>query len=171
MFANPLHPAVVHFPIVLMFLAPLVAVGAMWAISRGGHARRAWAAPVALYAALAISAFVAVRSGEAQTERVERVVAEQPLETHEESAEVFLMSAAVLTVVSAAGFIRGMLGRTARWGTTVGAVLLAVMGVRVGHSGGELVYRHGAASAYTTASINSESAGTVEREHRERRER
>jgi uncharacterized membrane protein len=168
MLANPLHPAVVHFPIVLMFLAPLVAVGAMWAIARGGHLRRAWAIPVALCAALSVSAFVAVRTGEAQTERVERVVAEQPLETHEEGAEVFLMSAAVLTVISAAGLIQGRLGRTARWGTTVGAILLAVMGVRVGHSGGELVYRHGAASAYATAAVSAESAGSVEREHRSR---
>lgn len=168
MFPNPLHPAVVHFPIVLMLLAPLVAVGAMWAIARGSHVHRAWAIPVVLCAAVSISAFVAVRTGEAQTERVERVVTERPLETHEESAEVFLMSAAVLTVLSAAGFVRGLLGRTARWGTAVGAVVLAVMGARVGHSGGELVYRHGAASAYTTAAVNNESAGTVEREHRDR---
>jgi hypothetical protein len=34
-------------------------------------------------------------------------------------------------------------------GATVGALGLVVVGAQVGHSGGELVYRDGAARAYT----------------------
>jgi hypothetical protein len=40
-------------------------------------------------------------------------------------------------------------GQGARVIATAGAVGLAVVGVRVGATGGELVYVHGAASAYT----------------------
>ena len=53
--------------------------------------------------------------------------------------------------------------------TTAGAVALVVGAARVGHSGGQLVYKYGAASAYATpdsARISSgEAAGTVERNH------
>ena len=44
-------------------------------------------------------------------------------------------------------------GEAARLLTTVGAFGLIAAGVQVGHSGGELVYRHGAASAYTNGGI------------------
>ena len=69
MLLDPLHPAVVHFPVVLAFLLPLFAAGALWAIRRGAAPRRAWLLPIAGAAALALSAWVAVETGEAQTER------------------------------------------------------------------------------------------------------
>ena len=151
MLPNPLHPAVVHFPIVLAFLLPLFAIGALVAIRRGARPLRAWSLPLALAAALTLSSWVAVQTGEAQDERVERVVAEQPLDTHEEAAELFLTLSGVLLLVSAMGLARGVVGRAGRITATVGAVALVVAAARVGHSGGELVYRHGAASAYVPA--------------------
>lgn len=152
MLPNPLHPAVVHFPVVLAFLLPLFAVGAFWAIRRGARARRAWAIPVAVSAALAASAWAAVETGESQDERVERVVAEQPLSAHEEMAETFLWASAAITVVAAIGLVGGIAGRAARVATAVGSLGLVAGAAWVGHSGGQLVYRYGAASAYTTTS-------------------
>src|SRR5262245_43719996 len=103
MLPNPLHPAIVHFPVVLAFLLPAFAVGALVAIRRGAAPRRAWAIPLAVGLALAASAWVAVETGEAQDERVERVVAEQPLSAHEEMAETFLTASAGLALIAAAG--------------------------------------------------------------------
>lgn len=148
MLPNPLHPAVVHFPIVLAVLLPLFAIGALVAIRKGARPLRAWSLPLAVGAALTLSSWVAVETGEDQDERVERVVAEQPLETHEERAEMFLTLSGVLLLVSATGLVRGVVGRAGRITATVGAVALVVAAAQVGHSGGELVYRHGAASAY-----------------------
>ncbi|NUQ92546.1 MAG: hypothetical protein HOQ26_06490, partial [Gemmatimonadaceae bacterium] len=148
MLPNPLHPAIVHFPVVLAFLLPIFALGALWTIRRGRAPRRAWAIPLALSAALALSAWVAVQTGEAQDERVERVVPDQPLETHEEGAELFLTLSGVLAVVSAAGLAPGMAGRASRVLATAGAVALVAVAASVGHSGGQLVYRYNAASAY-----------------------
>jgi uncharacterized membrane protein len=150
MLPNPLHPAVVHFPVVLSFLLPLFVVGALWQIRRGVAARRAWMLPVACAVALGVSAWVAVQTGETQTERVERVVSEQAMESHEEMAEAFLTASGVVAVVALAGLIGGFAGRLARGLTGAGALLLVGMMVRVGHGGGELVYRHGAASAYAS---------------------
>lgn len=149
MLPDPLHPAVVHFPIVFVILLPVVAVWALLAIRRGARPLRAWAIPVALAAALALSSWVSVETGETQGERVERVVAHAPLESHEDAAELFLTLSGVLLLVAGAGLIRGRVGQVARGVATVGALALVGVGVQVGHSGGQLVYRHGAASAYT----------------------
>ena len=163
MLPNPLHPAIVHFPVVLAFLLPLFAVGAVWAIRRGARMRRAWSIPLAVALALTASAWAAVETGEEQDERVERVVAEQPLSAHEEMAEAFLTSSAVLAVVAAAGLLGGIAGKSARIVTAVGSLVLVAGAARVGHTGGQLVYRYGAASAYTSPSASGAmAAGTVD---------
>jgi len=149
MLPNPLHPAVVHFPVVLACLLPIFIGGALWSIRRGAAVRRAWLLPTAMAAALAASAWLSVETGEAQDERVERVVGEAPLETHEEIAEAFLTTSVAVTVIAAAGLIGGVAGRTARVLTAVGSLALVAVVIRVGHTGGQLVYRHGAANAYT----------------------
>lgn len=151
MLPNPLHPAIVHFPVVLAFLLPIFAIGSLWVIRRGAAARRAWAIPVALSAALALSAFVAVKTGEAQEDRVEDVVPGHALDTHEDAAELFLTASGILMLVTVAGLAGGVVGRSARLLATGGAVALVFAAASVGHSGGELVYRHGAASAYADA--------------------
>lgn len=149
MFGLPLHPSVVHFPIVLTVLLPIFAFAALWAIRQGTTPRRAWSVPVAVAAALALSAFVATRTGEAEEERVERVVSESAIHDHEEAAERFLMLSGVLLLVAVAGLLPRTVGRAARIVTAAGTVGLAAAGAQVGHSGGTLVYRHGAARAYT----------------------
>ena len=150
MLPDPLHPMIVHFPIVFAALLPLVALGALWMIRRGAAARRAWLLPTALAGALLLAAFVAVRSGKAQEERVEDVVGRQPMHSHEESAELFLVLSGVLLVVTGVGLVPGLPGRAARIVATLGAFGLLGAGYNVGRSGGALVYRHGAASVYAT---------------------
>ena len=121
MLPDPLHPAVVHFPVVLAILLPIFALGALWAIRRGAAPRRAWAIPVGVAIALAISSWVAVQTGEAQDERVERVVAEQPLETHEERAETFLALTGAMAALALIGLVGGRVGGLARVVGTAGA--------------------------------------------------
>jgi len=154
----PLHPVVVHFPIVLAVLLPISAVWALWAIRKGTTFRRAWAVPAAMAFGLALSALVAVKTGEAQDERVERVVPEQPLESHEEAAEAFLTLSAGLALLVAAGLVRGRAGVAARAFGTASAVAFVAVAVYVGHSGGKLVYEHGAASAYTSANARADAS-------------
>ena len=160
MLPNPLHPAVVHFPVVLAFLLPLFIAGAVWAIRRGARPRRAWSVPLAAALALAASAWVAVETGEAQDERVERVVSEQPLSRHEEMAEMFLTASAGLAVVAAIGLVGGIAGRAARITTALGSVGLLAGAALVGHSGGQLVYKYGAASAYANDTVRTRIVST-----------
>lgn len=162
MLPDPLHPAVVHFPIVFMFLLPIAAAAALWAIRRGNRPLLAWAFPAGLALALSLSAWLAVETGESQEERVEHAVGEGALHAHEEGAERFLVLSGVLFLVSGAGLLGGYTGRSARLATLAGALGLAAMGAQVGHTGGKLVYQKGAASAYLPGGAGAGMAAAKE---------
>jgi uncharacterized membrane protein len=158
MLPDPLHPLIVHFPIVLVVLLPVVAVIALWMIRRGAAPKRAWSVPLVVAGALALSSWLAVQTGEREEDRVETVVSEAPIESHEEAAETFLLLSGAMVLLAAGGLAPGRAGQAVRLVATVGTVLLVGAGVQVGRTGGDLVYRHGAASAYTTPRANGASA-------------
>jgi uncharacterized membrane protein len=163
MIPDPLHPAIVHYPIVLATLLPLAAVVALILIAKGGHARKTWAFVVALSAMLALAS--AVKTGESQEDAVEEVVAEEPIHEHEEAGERMLIFSGIGVLLVGLGLANGGLGRAGRWIGTAGSVALLVAAYQVGRLGGEsvallvaayqvgrlggeLVYEHGAAQAY-----------------------
>lgn len=160
MLPSPLHPAVVHFPIVLAFLLPLATMGALWAIRRGRPARSSWALPVALAAGLAAGSWAAVETGEQDEDRAEDTLGEPPIHAHEEAGERFLLLAGVVLVVSGAGLLEGPVGRGSRLLATIGAIALPVAGYQVGHSGGRLVY----GDAASPGLVGSAGAGVERRD-------
>ena len=145
---NPLHPAVVHLPIAFAVMLPLFAIGALWFIRRGSRPRAAWGVFVAMSAALVASAWVSLQTGEQQEERVEDVVSEASIHQHEEAAGLFLAVSAGVLIVGVGGLVGGRIGQVGRLVATAGTVAVLASGWNVGHSGGMLVYREGAASAY-----------------------
>lgn len=143
MLPSPLHPAVVHFPIVLVFLLPVAAIAALWAIRRGSRPLRAWLVPTGVAAALALSSWVAVETGEQQEEKAEAAVSESLIHSHEEAAERFLMLSAAVLGVTALGLFQGRVGRALRMTGVAAALALVAAGYQVGHTGGKVVYGDG----------------------------
>jgi uncharacterized membrane protein len=146
---DPLHPAVVHFPVALAVITPLFALLCALAVQRRWLAPRAWLGVVLLQLLLAGSASYALATGEAEEERVEKVVAEDKIEEHEEVAERFRLFTVIALALGAAGLAPGGIGAWARAVAAIASMVTAGAVVPVGHSGGQLVYEHGAASAYT----------------------
>ena len=161
MLPNPLHPALVHFPVVLMVFLPVVAAGALIAIRRGAAPLKAWAFPVGLAVLLAVSAFAAVETGETEEHRVEELAAKSAMETHEEAGKRFMIFSGIVAVVMTAGLVGGVAGRTVRAAGLVGALALIVAGYQVGHSGGRLVYGDA-----TTAGLIGATASAGESQER-----
>jgi uncharacterized membrane protein len=140
---NPLHPALVHFPIVLLLLGAIVAVGAA--------VLRRWNLPLTaaiLLGAGAIGSIVAVQTGEREGELVEGTPAlETALDQHESWAERTRLvgTAAALFAAAAVATSRWRLAARGLGLATAATALAAGFCVAAtGHYGGQLVYRHGA---------------------------
>ena len=145
------HPKLVHVPMALGLLMPLIAAGLVLAWWRTWLPSRAWFIAIALQAILLGSGLIAMRSGEAEEDRVEGVVAERAIEEHEEAAEQFVWASGG---VLAAMLVAGALGsRRAALPVAAAAALATIfvlgLGYRTGQAGGSLVYEHGAAGVYS----------------------
>lgn len=156
----PLHPMLVHLPIALSLIVPLVAAGTLFAWHRGLLPKRAFAVAALLQVLLVGSGLVALNTGEADEERVERLVPEAALEAHEDAASTFVWAAGAvcLLFLGASVLPDRPAARTAAIAATVGSLAVLGFGIQVGHAGGRLVYEHGAASAYTAAASPSANA-------------
>jgi hypothetical protein len=143
----------------LAVLVPLFALGAVVAIRRGARPMRAWSVALAMFAALSLSGWVAMETGEDQEERVEAIVPRSALHAHNEAATLFVALSAGVLLIAGVGVLSGKVGAAARITATVASVGLLVAGYRVGHSGGALVYTHGAGSAFVSAAGTAGHAG------------
>lgn len=159
MLPDPLHPAIVHFPVVLAVLLPLVALLGLLAVRRGTAPRKAWAYVALMSFLLFAASFTAVRTGESEEERVEDILAERVIHEHEEAGERLQLLAGISFFIFAAGLSGGGLGRIARPVALVASLAIAGQAYLTGKGGGELVYEHGAASAYVDSTRVTAAAG------------
>ncbi len=155
----PLHPIMVHMPMALVILLPLITIAAFVIFKKS---EKISGKKIMIYVGLfhlflTLSTFVSLQTGEADEDRVERVVAERYIEIHEHKAEEFMSATGVaLVAVFIAAFLLADRFFTP---TMIGIMLmqgvLIYLGYQVGHSGGELVYVHNAASVHSQMVKNS----------------
>jgi uncharacterized membrane protein len=151
MFEAPLHPKIVHLPIALAILVPLVSLGILVAWFKDWLPSRTWVIVACLQAALFGSALIAEQTGEQDEQKVEKVLqSEEPLEVHEEAAKTFIWGTgiALLLTLLPLGFQRSKYGLPLAALATASTFAVSYLGYEVGHAGGELVYKHGAAEAH-----------------------
>ncbi|WP_221031151.1 DUF2231 domain-containing protein [Actomonas aquatica] len=166
---DPLHPALVHFPIVLLLLGAPVAIAA--AFTRRAHLPFIAAALLSLGA---LGSIVAVQSGGEEEEIVEDALPNEAiLHEHEEWAERTNATAIVAALV-ALGAVALTRKPTIARGlsiTTAVIALAAAVGVGfTGHYGGKLVYQQGAGihPRLATATDGNPTAGSADASSRRR---
>lgn len=148
-----IHPKLVHLPMALAVLMPLLATGLLLSWWRGWLPGRVWWVAVVGQVLLVATGYLALETGEADEERVERVVAEEHIETHEHAAQEFMLAAAIgLALFLAAGLVRRERPAQAlALGALLATLVVLVLGFRVGEAGGALVYKYGATRAFEAA--------------------
>jgi hypothetical protein len=151
----------VHLPLGLAFVMPALAIGFAWALWKGRIRVRSWATIVALQAVLVGAGLAAMNTGQREENRVEAVVPDAALEQHEELAEQFVWAAGGTLLLAALVLVfrRPAADRALMTATVLGTVLVAASAIRVGHAGGQLVYKHNAGAAYSVP--GQRSAATV----------
>jgi uncharacterized membrane protein len=153
-----LHPIIVHFPIALLLIAPVLVVLGL-AFFKSGKAFMYSAFLMMLIGTVA--AVVAVATGEAAGELAERVTnAEAVLENHEELAETTRNVFAALTVVFGAIVFVPLIFRrelAAKIAVPLNIVFLLFYGagtvvlLNAAHEGGRLVHEFGVRAAMDPA--------------------
>lgn len=168
----PLHPALVHLPLALAMLLPLLGVAAFIALWRDPADRRAWGVFTAGALLLAGSAFAALQTGERDEDAVEALVQHDVIHAHEELAEQFLALCVALAIIAAVALAAHKHPVPARAAAALAILVSAaalVQGLRTGHAGGELVYTHNAGAAFSTAQpATGQPAAGDDHEERER---
>ena len=152
---NAIHPLIIHFPIVLLLLAPcLILVGAVRPPERG---RTLLYAGLAVMTAGTIGTYLAIASGEAAAQLAERnPQVEAVLEHHEQLAEATRIGFSVLTVIFAAILLipcalKKTSSRVASTALPLAFLLLYAGGVllvvNTAHNGARLVHEFGVTAA------------------------
>jgi hypothetical protein len=141
----PLHPALVHIPLGVAAVLPLVAFALAGGWAAGWLPRRSWWLAVLLQAIVLGGGLWAQRTGEQDEEIAEDRVSEAVIEAHEEAAEGFVWAsgALLLLMVAAGGLPKEGFARGLAVAGAVGSLATAGLGLRVGHAGGEIVYGQG----------------------------
>ena len=168
---DALHPLIIHFPIALLLVAPvLVLLGLL--LPR--QARGLLIAALVVMALGTIGTYFAVATGEAAGELAERTPGVAAvLERHEELAQTTRTVFTALTVVFAAilfvpSILKKGLGRKSAAVVNLaflviyagGAVLLA----NVAHQGGRLVHEYGVRAMMTTGSSSAPAQNSESKE-------
>ncbi len=146
----PFHPLIVHFPLALTFIMPILIIVFAVMIKMNKMQPQMWLIIIGLQVAVVVTGYVALESGETEEDKVEKIVGKKLIHEHEEAAEVFVGSTVLVLVLSiAVFFIRKDIGFAIKLGIAGLGLISCFLAYRTGHLGGELVYGHGAASAYT----------------------
>jgi len=158
MLTIPWHPAIVHIPLGLTLVLPLIALIIYFLIEKGRIDSSAWIVVVILQAFIVTGAFIALKTGEIEEHRVERIVKKSFVHEHEEKAEWFAWISGAALALNIAGYFLKRSERVAYKqrrvidGVVFAGILLSLaVAFTVGKSGGELVYKHGAAGAVESA--------------------
>jgi uncharacterized membrane protein len=150
----PIHPLIVHTPIVLLIFSALLELA-----GRALDADWARRSALVLLVVGALGAGAAVITGTAAGDAAERQgVAEQPVDSHEDAGKLTLalaVGAVVARALSArVGALRGLVAGLALALQLAAAVMVGVTGYR----GGRLVYEHGAGVSVHGARVASDHA-------------
>lgn len=145
----PWHPVVIHLPLALAVLTPILIILVLLGIVKCKWPRSTWAIIVLICALGAGSGFMATQTGEDVEDQVETVVAKDLIHEHEDAGEWFSYGLWILLFLAVIPFIPRK-NQEALWPylpALIMAFIVLAMGMRTGHSGGSLVYKHNAASA------------------------
>lgn len=157
------HAMVLHFPIVLSVIGPIITIIAALFWSKCKIFR--WAA-VALFVAMLASGYITEESGENAHDAVQGSLSEageELLHEHEELGEkVWIFSSITLLLVAGSFVPKAKIGRTSAWLAVAGSMALAGWVGNTADHGGRLVYQYGAgtpdkfADLFKTSNENNE---------------
>lgn len=148
----PFHPQIVHLPLALSVVLPLLALAVIICIRKQKFSSHVWILVACLQVLTTGSGYLAMETGEDDERAVGALVGKPLVHAHEERAEMFVAISVAASVVAVATVV---VKASAQFYLMLVALVLmlgqSALGWRTGHSGGELIYVHKAANAHVSA--------------------
>ncbi len=148
---TPNHPKMVHLPLALCMLMPMVGALVLFGLRRAWFTTRVWLIAAFLQGALLAGGIAALVTGEQDGDKVEGYASDEALERHETYAYRFVYLAGVNFLLCGGAFL---LHRDRRRQQIVAVIAIVGMaaggyaGYLVGDAGGRLVYVGNATDAH-----------------------
>jgi len=165
-----LHPMVIHLPLGLMFLAPII-IFLLWQKVKENadqdlSQNDLWRVLIVVLLIMTIASFVSMMTGEHDEEIVEKLVPEEPIESHEDIAKIFTISVVILLAGSVAiAYLKENI-RNLMIISLLGLSLVVIaLGGLTGKKGGELVYQHKAANAFDAKTVGDNAQPKKNEKH------
>ena len=139
----PLHPAIVHVPLGLAVVMPLLLGAMVLAIVTGRLPARIWLLALLLQGVLLGAAGLALRTGEQDEDRVEARAGESAVEAHERAAQGFTVAAGATFIAAAIALVLRNRRRPFLFAGATSVALsvgMLVLAVEAGSRGGALVH-------------------------------
>ena len=146
----PFHPLYAHVTLGLVFLLPLLTTGILWGVRKKYFSPSTWIIVLFLLCLLLGAGGLSMTSGEEEV--LKNVLPLETIEFHKDKAYLFVFMCFVLFVLGIVGafYKEGQKKFRIQVAIVLGSFLIMAWAVTVGHSGGELVYKYGAAEYYTS---------------------
>lgn len=146
-----LHPAIVHLPLGIAIVLPVLALLGLWLHYKrrdeSAVFARFWVALMVCLIAASVGAYLAHETGEAGEHAIGKSLPEGTIELHEKYSKIFSALLYAATVVGAlVFFLRGKLKGYAVLIVTALCSAALFAGILTGNAGGDLVYKHKAAN-------------------------
>lgn len=159
---EPLHPIIVHFPIALTVILPVLILVFAFMMKLNKLSRQTWLIIIGLQLATTVTGYIALETGETDEDVVEKVVDRKFIHEHEEAAEIFVGATVVALVLSIGSFfLKTQILFTVQLVIGFVSLICCYLAYNTGILGGELVYKHGAASAYVIGAEFDSSEGLL----------
>jgi|GEM_PF-669794 len=148
----PFHPQIVHLPLALSVILPLMALAVTVCIRKQKFTSHVWILVACLQVLTTGSGYLAMETGEDDEQAVGKLIGKPLVHAHEEKAEMFVAFSVAASAVAIATVV---VKTSAQFYLMLVTILLmlgqSALGWRVGRSGGELIYVHKAANAHVPA--------------------
>ncbi len=145
----PVHPMIVHFPLALTFILPILILVFAFLIKTNKMSPQGWLIIIGLQLMVVATGYISLETGENEEDLVAKVLDKKLIGEHEEAAETFVGSTVIVLVLSiGVFFIRNEFQFPVKIAIALVGLVSCYLAFLAGSLGGELVYKHGAASAY-----------------------
>lgn len=159
----PVHSAVVHFPVVISYVLPVLVLVFAYMIKKNKMSGAAWPIIIGLHAIVTLTGYLALESGETNEKAFAEIVTPELILKHETTAEIFVgLSVLCLLLSIASQLVRKDIQFPLRLAIACVGILGCFKGYEATQLGNQIVSQHASSNEKPAGLLPTPSQSTSE---------